>query len=375
MIVRQDILLVFYFLQLFYSSDTDLLSNDLSSIVDQLILRLNKTDLSHNLGLEALNHVILGLSSDNETEKYEFSKLFYDRGGIDVIQSWFDFFQRQNHTQVGSLNLTKTYVGQTLVLIYLGSEDVGFNDKMVESGLLKSLLRFMSSPMLFSDMNFSEDFFAVSSLIVVKIDEFYLYSSVNRIIYEMFGPNFRQLYSRFLIETDWFAKLLIGELLARQKLSGEMDVFSANLRFLMATANTVKSAVNNSDVGVIYSKIKTSYFNTTFQMSGFQLLKLFTNFLLSKQSRRLMCDESFFQLYFSIIQKCSSENPNFNDFNWFCILSLRALFILSQTCGQYHDYFHPSHRECKSKFEIDISLNRKNPQSKPKYYSCKITSS
>lgn len=344
MALKPENLLIWLLLQSVYSIE---LWSNLPLMVDWSISNLNGTNFTSESGLATIRKLRLQFDSENNTD--EFANLFSERGGIEVIAGKLEYFQRQNQTQNVDLNIVKLYFTQLVLLIHRAVDYSGFCRRMVDSGLLESLLSFMSSPLLFSDANFTQDFFTISSLSVAKINQFYLQPTVHRLIHKAFGPSYQQLHIRFSSEKNLFAKMIVGDLITRRKLSKmdqeAMNIFASDSRFLTTTLNIVKSAlIQSTDVEFPFQR--SSYFTSSVQMSGFQLLKLFNNFLLSEHNRRIMCEKNFFDFYLSVIEEFSKKT-GLTMYDKLGVCSSRALFILAQNCSLYPQYFQRSQMNCK----------------------------
>lgn len=337
-------------LLLFLVSVYSLSYQDFVPIIDEMISDLRKMNFRNELGLATLSKLIMGLSSSNATEKYTYNKVFSKRGGLEVVAEWFNSFQQENQTQTGNLTLTKTYFGRLAVLIYWGVDYSPFCEEMVNEKLLERLLPFMLSPLLFSDSNFTEDTFAFLSETIVSITQLYLQPKLYQRFQEVFGSHLEKIKTRFHSEEDnLFFKLLAGNLLAKRNVSAknafELQQFAVDPNILISNRNFVNSFINQTDYFIYH--MKTPYFIQRIYMNGYTMLKYFNNLLLSKRNRQRLCDLGSFNFYLWSIQKFSLGNIGFHDFEGLCICSLRALFILSQTCDQYHQYFKESQTFCK----------------------------
>lgn len=325
---------------------------DLVSIIDQDISALNKTKFDSDLGLKTLNQIISSLSSENRTENYKYSVLFSERGGVDVVAEWFEEFLHQNQSKMGNFSLTKLYFGQLMQLIDWAVDYTPFCDRMVNGKLLGRLLNFALSPILFSDSNFTEDIFVISSYSILWITESYLQPKVKRTFYNIFGSQLEKVRNRFHLETNLFVKLLAANLLSKRKLSSVANVdlqeFSISQNFLVSYRNTIKSVINKKTDREYSFNMTTPFFSQPLNLTGSSMLKNFNYFLLSKKNRLELCDWESFEFYFLLIQQFSQPNSNYTDYNHDgCIYSLRALFILTQTCDKCHQNFKKFHLDCK----------------------------
>lgn len=330
--------------------------NEMTAKIDLAVAKLKKINLTNEEDLEILRCVNGNFSSENVNNLY--STMFAERGGIQVLNTWLNFFYSKSHTDHNTA-LFKPYCGVILSILVWGTHFFPFSQKIVQSGLLRLLIRFMMQDKLFGDDDFTDDFLFTSSTAVENLEHFEsLLPEVQYVIQKAIHQQSAQVHHRFCSEQNKIVKLRLAFLLGSQNLSTMSDedlesTFSLSPIELLGVREKLKTILISENNTIIYQP-RTSYIPYYSWVPYWKLLRMFNVLLLSKSNRLTLCkDKQTVEYYFYGVKNLTKQNSNFIELASLYTVALRGLYILSLSCPNYQEHMDEAELSGKLLFKVD----------------------